>query len=920
MQGSSSQVRVGVRIRPLTSKETSEGGESVVQCNAFDRTVELSKRKFTYDSVFHSNITQIELYNNVAPPLLQSFLNGYNATVLAYGQTGSGKTFTMGSEAGGNFDNNLQRDGNPSLQETSGLIPRFVQELFSSLIQRKELSEKKILSQSPTKEKTNNILPEQQQSVSLVDYKVSASFLEVYGDDIFDLLDDDRDVALKIREDSNKQVVIQGLKSAPISNAYEAMNVLNTGTMNRTTASTLMNLTSSRSHAVFQVDLQQTTRSTDGDELTTKSRFTFVDLAGSERMKKTGAEGDRAKEGIKINEGLLALGNCINALADEDKLAKGEKRHVPYRQSKLTRLLQDALGGNSTTLFLACVSPSDTNASETLSTLHYANRARNIKNAPTKNVDATAEELRRLRTLTNILKCELIKERFVEDENGDNSTDSTDIPQNIGVVSDVDILQRKDVIDYMKVIDDKAMSLSGTSANLTTFPTCSSTQSNNDDPNVTQQATRESSSIYDLAPNITEEEDDDDSDNDDINIDVEEDMNIIDELLQDNHQHEEQIGKIDVEIDEQEEKLVQLKKHILVYQDVKERYQVCLSEVQKLEVEKQALADKLEKAESDPKGSWIMTKLEQVKAKLSEARHEVRKQQQKCREAELEAQRCKGLERRIEEMKCIKANMIRKQKEDNKRQKDFSKTKAQEIKDLQRKERSASKRVLKLEAEVSRHKSALDHSKSRYDKLYKKLKETENNLKQARSTRRNTTTITNTTTNSINALPEQDNRQFAPMSPKVSSIKYLLQKTVVERVALSKNRVVYKSKVALRGNLSQRMADEVKLVNELKQQCHEIEGKPSTDILDDVIDHEDNVQDLLIQIELVEKSLEDLQAKYPSIDDDDEEEGGIADVFDEHDPSLKILSKLNGSVLRTLMLGCLGTCYSSEVSCMGCTS
>ena len=825
----------------------------------------------------------------------------------------------MGSEAGGNFDNNLQRDGNPTLHETSGLIPRFMQELFCSLLQRKELSERNILSQSPTKENgTNTILPEQQ-SVSLVDYKVSASFLEVYGDDIFDLLDDDRDHALKIREDSNKQVVIQGLKSAPISNAYEAMNVLNTGTMNRTTASTLMNLTSSRSHAVFQVDLQQTTRSTDGDELTTKSRFTFVDLAGSERMKKTCAEGDRAKEGIKINEGLLALGNCINALADEDKLAKKEKCHVPYRQSKLTRLLQDALGGNSTTLFLACVSPSDTNASETLSTLHYANRARNIKNAPTKNVDATAEELRRLRTLTNILKCELIKERFVgasssttipSKENGDSSAD---ISQDIGVVSDVDILQRKDVLDYMKVIDDKALSLSGTLSNLTTFPTYSSTHSNDDDLNVTalprsQLAARESSNIYDLAPNITEE-DDDDSDNDDINID--EDMHIIDELLDDNnHQHEEQIGKIDVEIDEQEEKLVQLKKHILVYQDVKEKYQVCLSEVQKLEVEKQALADKLEKAESDSKGSWIMTKLEQVKAKLSEARHEVRKQQQKCREAELEAQRCKGLERRIEEMKCIKANMIRKQKEDNKRQKDFSKTKAQEIKDLQRKERSASKRVLKLEEEVSRHKSALDHSKSRYDKLYKKLKETENNLKQARSTRRNT----NTTTNSINALPEQDNRQFAPMSPKVSSIKYLLDKTVVKRVALTKNRVVYKSKVALRDNLSQRMADEVKLVNELKQQCHAMDVKPSTELLDDVIDHEDNVQDLLIQIELVEKSLEDLLVKYPSIDNDDDGEEGVDDVFDEHDPSLKILSRLNGPVLRTLMLGCLGSCYSSEVS------
>ena len=181
-----------------------------------------------------------------------------------------------------------------------------------------------------------------------------------------------------------------------------------------------MNFTSSRSHAVFTVNLQQTTRSSDGDEIHSHSRFTFVDLAGSERMKKTGAEGERAKEGIKINEGLLALGNVINALADEERLAKGERVHVPYRQSKLTRLLQDALGGNSQTLFLACVSPSDTNASETLSTLHYANRARNIKNAPTRNVDATAEELRRLRTLTNLLKCELIKERF------DGASSSTD--------------------------------------------------------------------------------------------------------------------------------------------------------------------------------------------------------------------------------------------------------------------------------------------------------------------------------------------------------------------------------------------------------------------------------------------------------------------------------------------------------------
>jgi len=147
-------------------------------------------------------------------------------------------------------------------------------------------------------------------------------------------------------------------------------------------------------------------------ETTIVSRLTFVDLAGSERMKKTGAEGERMKEGIRINVGLLALGNVINALADEERLSKGEKAHVPYRQSKLTRLLQDALGGNSQTLFLACVSPADTNASETLSTLQYANRARNIKNTPIKNLDPALLELQKLQIMMTFLKHELAREHF----------------------------------------------------------------------------------------------------------------------------------------------------------------------------------------------------------------------------------------------------------------------------------------------------------------------------------------------------------------------------------------------------------------------------------------------------------------------------------------------------------------------------
>jgi len=261
-------------------------------------------------------VTQLDLYASVAPPLLDSFLNGFNATILAYGQTGSGKTYTMGSEAGTIDETNFI---NGNVSDNIGLIPRFISEMFESLFRRREASEKASL-------RKTDAAP-QQQSVSLVDFRVSASFLEVYGEDIFDLLDENRN-ALKIREDSNKEVVIVGLKQVHINNSVDAMNILNTGTMNRTTAATLMNFTSSRSHACFTVNLQQTTRSSDGEDVTTASRFTFVDLAGSERMKKTGAEGARAKEGIKINEGLLALGNVINALADEERLAKGERVHV----------------------------------------------------------------------------------------------------------------------------------------------------------------------------------------------------------------------------------------------------------------------------------------------------------------------------------------------------------------------------------------------------------------------------------------------------------------------------------------------------------------------------------------------------------------------------------------------------------------
>lgn len=622
---------------------------------------------------------------------------------------------------------------------------------------------------------------------------------------------------------------------------------------------------------------------------------------------------DQLKE--LLPSGLLALGNVINALADDARLEKGDKVHVPYRQSKLTRLLQDALGGNSQTFFLACVSPSDTNASETLSTLHYANRARNIKNAPTRNVDATAEELRRLRTLTSLLKCELIKERF----DGGSSTRATDPevemanesvnPQDIGVVNE-DLLGRDDVIAYMKQIDDKASELNGSTPNMAmSFP--AQTPAFTADRPMPQSflgtPTRQVTSMPNSS-NVDFGTDDDEIDDSDMSINPDEDIQIIDELLEE-HQHEEQLNKIEGDIEEQEDRLLQLKEHIKVYADMKEKYKVLSNEVEKLESEKQALVEKLEKAEGGEGCSLsIKTKLEQVKASLVRARQDVRKQQQKCREVETEAQRCKGLERRIEEMKSTKANLIRKQKDDAKRQKDFTKTKAREIQDLRRKERSAQKKVLKLEAECQRHKTSVERSKTRYDKLSNKLKQTESNLKQAIATKRSSSSVNGSRHDS-----EADTGQFAPASGKINSIKYVLDKTVKDKVALFQNRKIYKSKVGQREDLLQAMGTEVKLLNELKRQC-ESDPQLSNEFLAEVKDHEDNVQDFLIEVELVENNLEELIAKYPSIEDKNKEDETRKNVFDEHEPALKMISKLKGPLLRSLFLDFLGSCLASEVS------
>ncbi|KAG8510366.1 LOW QUALITY PROTEIN: Kinesin-like protein KIF21A, partial [Galemys pyrenaicus] len=389
-------------IRPQLAKEKIEGCHVCTSVTPGEPQVFLGKDKaFTFDYVFDIASQQAQIYTQCVEKLIEGCFEGYNATVFAYGQTGAGKTYTMGT----GFDVNL-------VEEEQGIISRAVRHLFRSIEEKRQAA--------------------QDSGLPPPDFKVNAQFLELYNEEVLDLFDTTRDVDAKnkksnirIHEDAAGGIYTVGVTTRTVNTESEMMQCLKLGALSRTTASTQMNVQSSRSHAIFTVHLCQTRLCPPADAEvpadnkdaaespqmnefeTLTAKFHFVDLAGSERLKRTGATGERAKEGISINCGLLALGNVISALGDKSKRAT----HVPYRDSKLTRLLQDSLGGNSQTVMIACVSPSDRDFMETLNTLKYANRARNIKNKVMANQDRASQQISALRGEITRLQMELLEYR-----------------------------------------------------------------------------------------------------------------------------------------------------------------------------------------------------------------------------------------------------------------------------------------------------------------------------------------------------------------------------------------------------------------------------------------------------------------------------------------------------------------------------
>ncbi|KAM3867472.1 kinesin-like protein KIF27 [Diretmus argenteus] len=346
-------VRVAVRIRPLLHKEVLHNHQVCVRVVPGTGQVMLgSDRLFPFDHAFGPTATQDEVYESGVQPLVESLIEGFNATVFAYGQTGSGKTYTLG---GGHVEEEEE-------EEEGGIIERVAQDVFLRLGEKRQRS-------------------------GGVEATLRVSYIELYREELRDLLERHTyHKELHIRDDDRGNTVVVGATEMVVTSAEELLSILETGNALRHTGTTGMNEHSSRSHAILTLHLIQHCHDNSSSlNLVRLSKLHLVDLAGSERAGKTGNTGTQLKESSYINTGLLALGNVIRALSDPGRNRRGNNSntaHIPYRDAKITRLLRDSLGGTAHTLMVVCVSPSHQSVAETLSVLQFAARARHVHNRP----------------------------------------------------------------------------------------------------------------------------------------------------------------------------------------------------------------------------------------------------------------------------------------------------------------------------------------------------------------------------------------------------------------------------------------------------------------------------------------------------------------------------------------------------------
>nr|XP_045008728.1 kinesin-like protein KIF3A isoform X2 [Jaculus jaculus] len=411
-------VKVVVRCRPLNEREKSMCFRQAVSVDEMRGTITVHKtdscneppKTFTFDTVFGPESKQLDVYNLTARPIIDSVLEGYNGTIFAYGQTGTGKTFTM--------------EGVRAVPELRGIIPNSFAHIFGHIAK----------AEGDTR------------------FLVRVSYLEIYNEEVRDLLGKDQTQRLEVKERPDVGVYIKDLSAYVVNNADDMDRIMTLGHKNRSVGATNMNEHSSRSHAIFTITIECSEKGVDGNVHVRMGKLHLVDLAGSERQAKTGATGQRLKEATKINLSLSTLGNVISALVD------GKSTHVPYRNSKLTRLLQDSLGGNSKTMMCANIGPADYNYDETISTLRYANRAKNIKNKARINEDPKDALLRQFQKEIEELKKKLEEGEEISGSDISGSEEEEDEEGEVGEDGEKR-KKRRDQAGKKKVSPDKMVEM-----------------------------------------------------------------------------------------------------------------------------------------------------------------------------------------------------------------------------------------------------------------------------------------------------------------------------------------------------------------------------------------------------------------------------------------------------------------------------
>jgi len=370
-RSAASAVKVVVRVRPLNANELRRGEEELVSVSRDQRSLQVGNRTFDFNACLSPDTTQPDVMIKCGVQrLLDSALHGYAASIFAYGQTGSGKTFSMSGR-----EEMIHREDWMGGTGEDGIMTRSLAHIFA---------------------KTQNAPPG-------AEYVVRCSYLEIYNEAIYDLLSGDHETQLSERMETGRGFHVPGLKTVECARLEDALAVVSAGTRNRHVGSHELNKDSSRSHSIMTVHVESHVER-DGVTVSKFGKVSFIDLAGSERLKASKSDGTMAKETANINRSLFMLGKVIAMLSDGATSA--DRKHIPYRDSKLTKLLMDSLGGSSLALMIACVSPSPEHAEETLNTLHYASRARNIINRPTAATDPAQALVERLRRENETLRKE----------------------------------------------------------------------------------------------------------------------------------------------------------------------------------------------------------------------------------------------------------------------------------------------------------------------------------------------------------------------------------------------------------------------------------------------------------------------------------------------------------------------------------